>query len=948
MEYTAGSLVRVYERDWVVQPNADDDLLLLKPLGGTEEESIAILKSLGFPEDKVIDIQFPYPGLEDIADFSSAKLLYEATRLLFRTGAGPFRCFGKLSFRPRSYQLVPLIMALRQEVIRLLIADDVGIGKTIEAGLIARELIDRAELISFAVVCPPHLCEQWQQELKEKFELDAVIIRSGNISSLEKGLPAHTSIYRHYPFQVVSIDYIKSEANRSLFLQECPDFVIVDEVHTCANTSGQQNSQQQRYALLRKLAEKQSRNLLLLTATPHSGKPHEFLSILGLLNREFDATGFDLADSVSIKKVVLHFIQRRRIDIRKFLNEVTLFSERIPGEVAYELSNDYAILFDKMVAFARDIVKETDVSQFRQRLKYWAALGLLRGVMSSPHAGITMLRNRAFRTDETAAEELFGGEELFDQLDKDKDTLPTDLVDHSHFSDSEVRRLRLLATDIPGLIGIEKDRKAHKAYKLIKEWLEDGLHPVVFCKYIETAKYLGEILRSQFKREFKDLEIEVITGEIHDEDRKEKIAALTEKQTSRRLLICTDCLSEGINLQVGFNALLHYDLPWNPNRLEQREGRIDRFGQATKKVNTFLLYGKDNPIDGVVLRVLLRKAIDIKKQLGISVPFPEDSKSVMEAVSAAVLLNPSLAKASAQQLTIGFIDPIAEEEVKVGKVYEEARRKTEELRNRFAQTKMLEDLDIEADLKQTDEALGNPQAVERFVKFAIEFLGGFCREWKAGYKLAAGNLPIAVKALLPPKGEWAISFSSPTPEGYQYIGRNHDLVEQLSQTILAGAFEHTGPKIARATLFRSDAVEQKTVLTILRVRNVMRRKKGVGELVAEELVCWGYKNEIANNNLLSPNTVKELLTTLPVKQDINPEQRSRFLEDEIVHIKQHSELLNDLVKDRSHLLMKLHSKYRKALGTEDYIVGTIVPPDVLGIYIVYPTFNTNNENYSSK
>src|SRR5688500_9407339 len=99
-QYTAGSLVNVYDRDWVVQPNADQDLLLLKPLGGSEEESIGILKSLAFPEDKIIDTTFPYPGLQDIADFASAKLLYEATRLLFRSGAGPFRSFGKLSFRP--------------------------------------------------------------------------------------------------------------------------------------------------------------------------------------------------------------------------------------------------------------------------------------------------------------------------------------------------------------------------------------------------------------------------------------------------------------------------------------------------------------------------------------------------------------------------------------------------------------------------------------------------------------------------------------------------------------------------------------------------------------------------------------------------------------------------------------------------------------------------------
>ena len=633
--------------------------------------------------------------------------------------------------------------------------------------------------------------------------------------------------------------------------------------------------------------------------------------------------------------MVPHFIQRRRIDIKKFLKEETPFSERIPGDVEYELSNEYAILFDKMIEFARGIVKEKDTNEFRQRLKYWAALGLLRGVMSSPQAGIDMLRNRAFRKNEEEAKELFGSEELFDLLGKDRDTLPTDLLDKSEFSDSEVRKLRSLAGDLDNLKGLDKDRKAKKAYQIIREWLEEGLNPVVFCKYIETAKYLGGILE-KLKSEFKNLEIEVITGEIHDEERKEKIQILTERQDVRRLLVCTDCLSEGINLQVGFNSLLHYDLPWNPNRLEQREGRIDRFGQPSKSVKTFLLLGKDNPIDGVVSRVLLKKAIEIKQQIGISVPFPEDSRSVMEAVSAAVLMNPALANPQARQMTIDFNDPVSVEETKVGNAYKEAVEKAEKLRNRFAQNRMLEDLDIETDLKQTDEALGDPEAVENFVKQAVEFLGGHIGVWKSGYKIQAGNLPNSIKALMPERGSWAISFQSPTPEGYHYIGRNSSLVENLSQHIISGAFDHIPPRVARASIFRSDKVSSKTVIAILRVRNVMRRKKGTGELIAEELVSWGFSEKNGNPVFLSHNEARELLNSLTVKQDINTAQQEVFLKNVIDYIKANEAALNRLVEEHTMAMVKLHAKYRMALGTEDFEVGTIVPPDVLGIYIVYP------------
>ena len=219
---------------------------------------------------------------------------------------------------------------------------------------------------------------------------------------------------------------------------------------------------------------------------------------------------------------------------------------------------------------------------------------------------------------------------------------------------------------------------------------------------------------------------------------------------------------------------------------------------------------------------------------------------------------------------------------------------------------------------------------------AIEFLGGHSNEYKSGYRIQPGNLPATVKAFLPGKGTWAVSFESPTPEGFHYIGRNSAFVETISRIIISGAFDRIPPRVARTSLFRSDQVESKTVLAILRVRNVMRRKKGVGELVAEELVCWGYRNSMETGNFLSHSEVKALLGALSVKQDINPAQQERFLTTEIEHVKNNEAILNELVKEHTQAMVKMHSKYRKALGTEDFEVGTIVPPDVLGIYIIYP------------
>ena len=138
-----GKLVSLRGRDWIVLPSDDRDLLVVKPLGGSDDEITGIYLPLAIANDRPADARFEAPTAADLGDISSARLLYDSARLAFRNGAGPFRALAKLSFRPRSYQMVPLIMALRQESVRLLIADDVGVGKTVEALLIVKELLER-------------------------------------------------------------------------------------------------------------------------------------------------------------------------------------------------------------------------------------------------------------------------------------------------------------------------------------------------------------------------------------------------------------------------------------------------------------------------------------------------------------------------------------------------------------------------------------------------------------------------------------------------------------------------------------------------------------------------------------------------------------------------------------------------------------------------------------
>jgi SNF2 family DNA or RNA helicase len=285
MAYAAGSLVKARGREWVVQPESADDLLVLRPLGGTDLETAGIYLPLEGEDVRPAAFDLPDPARP--GDFRSCRLLRDAVRLGFRSSAGPFRSFGRLNVEPRPYQLVPLLMALRLDPVRLLIADDVGIGKTIEAALIARELFDRGEVRRLTVLCPPHLAEQWQEELASKFHIQAELVLPGTVARLERDTAPGQSLFEIYPFIVVSTDYIKSSRRRDDFVRACAELVIVDEAHTCAFSAEQRGGRHLRHQLLRALAAVPGRHLILVTATPHSGNEGAFRSLLALLRPEF-------------------------------------------------------------------------------------------------------------------------------------------------------------------------------------------------------------------------------------------------------------------------------------------------------------------------------------------------------------------------------------------------------------------------------------------------------------------------------------------------------------------------------------------------------------------------------------------------------------------------------------------------------------------------------------
>jgi superfamily II DNA or RNA helicase len=935
MSFQVGSLVRARGREWVVLPREEENLLLLRPLGGTDADACGIY--LPLEPDAVQPAVFSPPNPAQAGDHTACSLLRDAVRLGFRAGAGPFRSLGRIAVEPRPYQLVPLLMALKLSPVRLLIADDVGIGKTVEASLIARELLDRGEISRLCVLCPPHLCEQWQAELAEKFHIEAEVVRPGTVSRLGRDLDVDQSVFDVHPFVVVSIDYIKSDRRREEFVRACPEFVIVDEAHICA-ADGSGRGQQQRHQLLAQLARDASRHLILVTATPHSGIESSFRSLLSLLNPRFGALPDDLARNEAKalrRELAAHLVQRRRADIRDYLSADTAFPERLTAEITYRLSRPYQQLFDRVFAYANEMVAGAEgLSQYRRRVCWWAALALLRCVNSSPAAAAAALTRRATEPEaegEAAVLDAIGRRTVMD-LDASEAGEQDDAVPGADAtgeggdarSTGERRRLREMARAAEALKG-EQDEKLLGAVAQIRRLVEEGFRPVVFCRYVATAEYVAEELRKRLR----GVAVESVTGLLPAEERHQRVLELAEHE--QRVLVATDCLSEGINLQEWFDAVLHYDLSWNPTRHEQREGRVDRYGQKKSQVRCILYYGADNKIDGAVLRVLLRKAASIRKSLGVSVPVPVDTNQVLEAVFEALFLS----RGTPQQLSLD----LDETEQRLTREWEAAADREKQSRTLFAQGSLKPD-EVARELNEAAAALGGAADTERFVRDVATRLNAPVVAEGDAWRLDVDALPEMVRERSGLDGRVKIGFRLPVAEGARHIARTHPLVEALGAFVTDTALDGALPAVAaRCGAIRTTAVTTRTHLLLLRLRfHLETTQRGrTTPLVAEECVVAAFRGRPDDAEWLSPEEATALMDA-PPDANVPEELRAIWLSDALRDLHLLEPEITRIAGDRAQALLASHRRVRDAAGLAGirYQVRPQLPADLLGLYVLMP------------
>ncbi len=925
VSFNPGALVRARGREWVVQPGSSESLLRLRPLGGSEEDITTLLPELE-PELPAA-ATFPEPDPELRGNHTAALLLRDALQLKLRAGAGPFRSFANIAVEPRAYQLVPLLMALRQPTVRLLIADDVGIGKTIEAGLIVRELYDRGEIARFAVLCPPHLVDQWQSELARHFHFNAVALTSASVTRLEKNLPPGVSLFEHHPVVVVSLDYIKSDRHRAHFLSIAPECIIVDEAHSCS-TGGK--GKQLRFELLKQLAEDSERHLILLTATPHSGDDTAFNNLLSLLRPQFaDLAEADDATRLKLREELApHFVQRRRKDIEEW-QDISVFPRRLTAEVTYRLTGAWGEFFDAVQDYCVGLAERTEATGGAGRHMIWyATLALLRCVGSSPAAAERALTTRLTGT----MEEMEALAEEARLQDGDETDLSSNDLEPAAALD-ETAALKALIKQARSLSGQAGDPKLKALCEHLHELLTIGARPVVFCRYIATAHYVADHLRAHFKK----ATVDAVTGELTPEEREFRVFALAE--TEQPILVATDCLSEGVNLQHGYTAVVHYDLAWNPTRHEQREGRVDRFGQKAKDVRCTMLYGQDNPVDGFILNVILRKAEAIRQDLGVLVPLPQDAERMNHAMIKAALLKRSRATGHADQLDFGFEKLLGEELKTLTTAWEDAREKAKANRTVFAQRRIKPE-EVLPEWRRQLDLIGDETAIARFVQTACARLNAPLEPSRNAWRFLPKHLPAPLRERLSQEDidrDLLVDFHYPPDPRAQFIHRTHPLVAILADHLLEGALQDESALAARCAATVTADVSVVTTVFLLRLRHQLSsQKRGVTRtLMAEETVAIGLEGR-TDPLWLDDARVIRLLEVKP-SGNLGAETATREINHALALLRGSTKRLEALAQQRAETLLQDHRRVREAAADQGrYSVTPSLPVDVIGVYVLLP------------
>lgn len=568
------------------------------------------------------------------------KLALEAMRISLAHLFDPMMAVHTSNVEPLPHQISAVYEAmLPRQPLRFVLADDPGAGKTIMAGLLIRELIMRADAKKIMIVSPGSLTEQWQDELQEKFGVQFELFSREKQEQCVSG-----NFFDETQFLIVRLDQLSRNEEYQEKLKETDwDLIVVDEAHKLsANYFGNKINKTKRF-LLGELLGKISRHFLLMTATPHNGKEEDFQLFLSLLDGDrFYGKFRDGAHKVDVTDIMRRMVKE---ELLKF-DGTRLFPERFAYTANYDLSDSEAALYAAVTDYVRDEMNRADkLDGKRKGTVGFALTQLQRRLASSPEAIYQSLKRRQGRLEKKldelklqergnyVAETMAGyGEkeiEVPDNIDDFEDELTGEeyeevadrIVDQAtaaetiHELEAEIVILKALTKQAFDVVQSGNDRKWEELSRLLQDTPEmknpagTRRKLIIFTEHKDTLNYLVDRIGRMIGR----LESVVAIHGGVNRDMRRKIQEEFRNNPDVLILVATDAAGEGVNLQ-NANLMVNYDLPWNPNRLEQRFGRIHRIGQ-TEVCHLWNIVANETR-EGDVFRKLFDKLEVERKALG--------------------------------------------------------------------------------------------------------------------------------------------------------------------------------------------------------------------------------------------------------------------------------------------------------------------------------------------
>lgn len=631
-------------REWRVESIEGGEITAtpLDDMGAVPQRFLAELESMEAFEPTL-------PSLKDLGDHALQTMFLQAAKIEALHGTAPFLALQRSSVVPVEYQLVPLVMALRLQPCRLLLSDTTGLGKTVEAGLIMCELLARNQARSVLIITPANLRKQWKEQMRDFFHQDFKILSGETRKSLERSIPPGADPWLYFDRLVVSIDYAKDVKIRHEILKRQWDLVIVDEAHNASmpHTGSGKKADMDRYDAVREIADR-CKHLLLLSATPHNGYTDSYCSILGMLGTNL-VTGVGTDKKPNLLVGRNHVCQRTRKDIKAWFDLVGRefpFPERESQEkteCGVELHKEYRTVLNKLDKFL-DALQAQAAELRREHVAEWFRLHLHRRALSSPEALRISIMNRIRKLDAPLEDAGIDNADQLSGLVVDKVTgddegegqavLKADesLLDIGFLREVEREEWLKLLNELKK-IGPTKDSKLQALCSVIIPELFDigkgspvtAPRVIVFTSYKDTLDYYAEHFKAAL-----NCPVFTLDGSLSEAERNRRFAEFSE--SPKAVLIATDVISEGVNLQSASCMVVHESVPYNPNRLDQRNGRVDRYGQKSPFVYIRTLYCKDTS-DEDVMELLVRKLDRMRRDQGFSPPFFATEETVLRVIT---------------------------------------------------------------------------------------------------------------------------------------------------------------------------------------------------------------------------------------------------------------------------------------------------------------------------